>query len=467
MTTSSSRAVAIFVPLFAFVGCLSPTLPFRRFEIETKLIEHTVDESGISRLSRRPKERFLLGARQSLFVSPQVLRVDTTIAEPPGEGERRVEVKRRRVRWIYDFGRGEIWRADKGEAFHRQLLVQYEHEIESRRRVALLEYVDEFVRDDSVRRLRHASFYRGDGQVEIEEPGADLLLRARVAVKPGYLWQLTVEDRDHTRFPQSWIAERIVLSICETTREEAHYVARAIRGLPLRFRLRMLGSEKSYVEERHVVVEADAVELPDGFFAVPRADAESERSRYGAVRSWEAFFAFLEDVDPADEADPWLGILLGLELREGDRLPDDVEDVWKKAAPDIRLELMRLALRRSGAWARTRLRATIAGSSAALALAAANAMIFEEDEGATRAVYEIVRRRRQYVDTVDSGLIVDWALVNLRVLSGLSYEELVLEVCPFWTADEETRELPDPYESSARELDFWLRRQESTRVDDR
>jgi hypothetical protein len=467
MNASRYRTIVVSALLLAGVGCVAQSPPFQRFDIETKLIEHSVDASAIIRSSRRPTERFLLGARQKLFVSANAMRVDTTIAEPPGEGERRQDVKRRRVHWLYDFGRGEIWRADEGEPFRRKPLVQYDHELESRRRVGLLEYVDDFVRIESVRRLQHASFYRGDGQVALEGPGADRLIRARVAVNPRHLWQLTVEDRELSRFPQRWIAERIVLRICETTTEEAYYVARAVRGLPLRFRLRALGSEENYIEERHTVLSADNVDLPDGFFEVPHADAERERGLYDAVKSWDVFFALLDDVDPADEERRWLGILLELERREGNQLPATVEDVWRKANPDVRLELMRLALRKFPVWARTRLRAAIAGSSAALAHAAANAMIFEEEDGAADAVYEVLRRRREYVDTVDPGLIVDWALVNLRVLSGLSYEELVLEVCPFWMADPERREFPDPYLSTARELDFWLRRRESKKADDR
>jgi hypothetical protein len=460
--TTTARVLFRFLAVVA-PGCRAPDTPFLRFDIETERVELAPPAQENGSVARVAGERrFLFGARESLWVASAAMRAQTALIEPPAQGERRGAARRRSSTWIYDFDRREIWLSTDGAAWTRQTLDEYEYEIENTRRLELVEYVDAFVRDAAVRGAEHAELYRGDGRVDVEAPGSDRLARARAAVIPGHLWELVVEAPQGDSAPASWTVARWLFRALGLTAAEGQALAEKVGGLPVLLRGRGAPSGASRYETVHRVLDVDPVALPDGFFEPPADDASRERSLAAAVRTWDDFFALLDDPAKLPREGRWLGVLLDLERARSGELPERIEEEWIEREGALRVELMRLAIRQQPQWARPRLEALISGSSAVLALDACEALVFEDDPEEPRAiaaVFGLLSRRRQYTDGVDPAAIVGWALPRLRVLSGKTYEELAAEVAPLWSGGEAPGPPgpSDPFESAARELDFWLR----------
>jgi len=488
------RAFAAFASAitFALLGCAGEPSRCQRFEVETRLTERAVAASG------ETTEDFLLGARQIIFTSPSVLRVETTIAPVDDDGSG-VAAPRQTVLSIYDIARGEVWHARDGAEPERTSFDQVDHELEIERKLALLAYADRFVRDPALRAASDEPFFRGDGTVELADAGADRLRRARVALIPGRVIALTVEDPEAAPFTQPWIAPQLLLRLLGLTRAEAAALATAVPGLPLDFEMLELASASGRISEHHRVIAAGDFTPPASFFAVPLSDARVEPER--TISTWDEWLAAFapragegsgadrdgavasEDIDATNARetdDPrrrWLDRLLVLEAL--DRLPASpmLEVAWQRISGPARVELMRAALRQDASSAGERLVAIARGESFELARSAVEALAFENDGRALDALGAVVDRRRQFVGPYDaSALVVEWALPWLRVLSGQTWEDLAAVIAPLWSVDPAV--VADGLDPAAldpamidlaieRELDVWLRWFERTDAVDR
>ena len=87
-------------------------------------------------------------------------------------------------------------------------------------------------------------------------------------------------------------------------------------------------------------------------------------------------------------------------------------------------------------------------------------MIAEGDPDALRTVIYLLRNRQAYAG-MSPNRVATWAVKHLRVLSGMSLEELGSSLGGFWAPpDEETKtaaESDADLEPLAKEIDFWLR----------
>ena len=445
-------------------GCVPPSAKIRQFDVQTRLIEFPLDNPR--------KHSFLLGARERIWISTSAMRVETTVSEPTETGTARRDVPNRRVLWIFDFSRGEIWRREGKGEFRRTLFREYDYDLEFARRAALVDFVDSVVRDSETRALSSIAFYRGDGEVSVVPPGADRLVRARVGIVPGVSWKVVGSENASDRQNRSVVAERLFQRIMGMTREEGAFLARSIRGVPHSFFGRSLPSDGRIVEEQHEVLSVESlygIEL--GFFEPPREDVERERKHLSKIVSWEVLFDWLVQDEIAergiDSQEPyesgWLGKLLEYEMISGSTLPDTVSSRWALVSGRRQVELMRLALRVRPEWARERVLAAARGRLAAVAFGAVEALFLENDREAALVIVDILRNRTHFIEPVDHAGLVAWAIPRLRVASGRSYAEFERDITPLWSSSTRGGALPDPEEALAKELDHWIRWGEARR----
>jgi hypothetical protein len=205
----------------------------------------------------------------------------------------------------------------------------------------------------------------------------------------------------------------------------------------------------------HKVISWQLLNRDPGVFLPPAPDRERARVIAARFRDPAAILEALRGEVP--EAVSPLGLVLELEpFAARDRgVLSEVLDVWRETEDTtLQVELLRLALRVDPE-ARAFLRSVLRSQDGQRTLAAAEALIAEGHPRATGAVLELLARRREFPDLGEES-VVSWGVKHLRVLSGLSLDELAASISEFWPQSG----VPGPEglrEALAGELDFWLR----------
>jgi hypothetical protein len=394
-----------------------------------------------------------LRARETLWLAPGRMRSETYASAPDESGE----IKGWWGVQLHDFQAGEVWVSAAGGPYYRRSLGEVEYESERLRRRNAIDFVDAYVRLPGVRELEGIEGYTGDLAVT---PGGQSGGRSSfvVAAEPGVEWRVKVERGGDEGVPD-WVPGLLLCRLLGQTAARSERLARALGGMPVAFAGRVVPGGETETVIEHRVISWRLLDRDPRLFLPPAPDRERARAVAAHFRDSGAILEALRRPEEIPEAVSPLGLVLELEpfAARDPRVLSEVLDVWRETRDSVfEVELLRLGLRVDPGALWAFLRSVLRRQDGERALAAAEALIAEGHPRAVSAVLELLERRREFPDLGEES-IVSWGVKHLRVLSGLSLEELAAALSEFWLPQSGVSEPEGLLEALAGELDFWLR----------
>ena len=438
-----------------------PTEFMYRLEVQTRqslyrsLDSNDSEEEGEASSTEAQEGIFQLGAQEIYWLVPGKMRV-VTRSVLRGDQEGQGTAERSLARRIVDFDRGLAW-VSTGESSYRKTSLRIEdYEKEMRRRANRVDFLDQYLRSPVLRAVEGISYFRGRDQLvtRVEKAGLDQRQVLWCVVEPGVLWEITVrEDLDVDMY--YWLKHALLYSVIGLPPDRTRDLSCILGGFPVSLRAILLPTD-----EGQTVIDYDIVSLRKRpvemslFEAPPSVREDGEDSEHPS-RPEEILSELESRTEQAGEA-ATLRLVLGLEPFMNDELLERIAALASRSIdPFLKVELMRLALRHDEQLAWPFLRESLRGSRAIDALAATEALIAEDHPRARAALVGILRSRQRY-SGLPTASIVAWGVPRMRVLSGMSLEELSTSLSGIWPGigGDDPAEL---HELLGKELDFWLR----------
>ena len=422
-------------------------------EIETREIEYDLDEDG---RAVRESRRIPFNSRQSLWLlSDRSIVQATTRANPDPDGESTGETGESELSesvTVFDLRSGRLWRQQGSGEF-----VAAAHEVEAwrelaRRRTTRTEMVDLAVR--TVDASRVARFLE---PVEIGPPQRDFdgWHRTACTFQPGIAWEITSRPGELSENREMCAA--LCFSLLSILRGEARRLASRLPGVPVSARGEVLTDPGRRLQLVARCLRAP-VPIGGGTPRPPAAALELSMERAPQVLD-EALERLASGTaesaavpSPEEALESVLSLPRELDSATLERL-EDIADNYVDLDPRVEL-YRRVARTQSGV---RKLEKKVREALGDTAFAALLALIVEHDVRASANIVAYLQRD-DAASPFDRTDLVDWSVRQLRLLSGLSVEELVDRVGGFWVPLGVDQPLPSREEAMARELEYWFER---------
>lgn len=459
-----TRVVAVMLTgaFGVLTGCAAPSVgdPMYRVEVQTRQLLYPSGLAGSATVGPSAEGSLRMGAQQLYWIVPgksrEVSRSVLRETEAPTDGRSQRTVSRR----VVDFQRGLAWRSEGGGPFRRTTLHAEEYDQAIQERINRMELVDQYLRSPALRELADIAYFEGRKNLvlKIKAEGVGRRQVVWVAAQPGVLWEITLRgDLEFDAHP--WLKEAFLHALIGLPREVNRELSSALEGFPVRLREFVLPRDEGRTVIDHEVLTVRKLSREESFFTVPETAKERPREPRMILQE-------LERTDRQPEDPGMLELLLELEPQVDEGVLGVVAEAWSRTPlPFLKVELMRIALRRQGDVAAELLRSSLRGARGADALAAVEALLAERHPRAKAALLETLRARTRF-DDVPAASVVVWGVLRLRVLSDMSLHELASALAEIWPGKRQISGAAALHEAFSQELDFWLRREEALETGD-